>query len=59
MLVLWWIVLGIILIIIPFFAKNAYMALLSLFMMSVWVSLSSTVIYWRNKDYIRKRGKDE
>lgn len=56
MLVLWWIIFGIILTIIPFYAKSGYMALLSLFMLSVWISLSGTAIYWSNKD-IGKRGK--
>lgn len=55
MLVLWWIILGIILSVVPFFTKNGYIALLSLFMMTVWVSLSWTAIYWSNED-IGKRG---
>lgn len=59
MLVFWWIILGIIIAVVPFFTKNGYMALLSLFMLSVWISLSGTAIYWSNKDYIRKRGEDE
>jgi hypothetical protein len=59
MLVLWWLILGIIITVVPFYVKNGYMAFLSLFMMTVWVSLSGTAIYWSNKGYIGKRGKDE
>jgi hypothetical protein len=56
MLVIWWIILGIIITVVPFFVENGYMALFSLFMLSVWVSLSGTAIYWSNKEYIGKRG---
>lgn len=59
MLVIWWIILGIIIIVVAFCAKNIYIALLSLFILTVWISLSGTAVYWSNKDYIRKRGKDE
>ena len=50
MAVLWWIILGITITIVAFNAKNSHTAILSLFMMTVWVSLSGTAIYWINKD---------
>lgn len=57
MLVMWWIVLGIIIFVIPFYTKNSAITLLFLFVLTVWISLSGTAIYWSNKDYIRKRAK--
>lgn len=57
MLVLWWLILGITITVVAFSAKHGYMAALSLFVMTVWVSLSGTAIYWSNKDYTGKRGE--
>lgn len=59
MLVMWWIILGITIVVITFCTKNSYIALLLLFMLTVWVSLSVTAIYWSNEDYRGKRGEDE
>ena len=59
MLIIWWLILGIIVSAGAFFVENGYMALFFLFLLSVWVSLSGTAIYWSNKDYIGKRGDDE
>ena len=59
MAVTWWIVLGIIIVVIPFYVRTSYMAFLGLFVMSVWISLSFTAVYWSNKDYMGKRGKDD
>jgi hypothetical protein len=54
MLVIWWIILGIIITAVPFCTKNTYIALLSLFMLTVWIALSCTAVYWINKDDIGK-----
>lgn len=59
MWILWWIILGIVITCAVFLAKDGYNALLALFIMTIWVSLSGTAIYWSNKDYIGKRGEDE
>lgn len=59
MLIIWWIVLGIIITAATFIAKTWYMALIGLFIMSVWVSLSGTAVYWHNKHYEDKEVKDE
>lgn len=59
MLIIWWFVLGFIIIAATFLAKNWYMALIGLFIMSIWVSLSGTAVYCSNKHYEDKEVKDE
>ena len=59
MLIMWWIILGIIIIPVTFLATNGYMALIGLFIMSIWVSISFTAVYWSNKHYEDKEVKDE
>ena len=49
MLIIWWIVLGVIITAATFLATNGYMALIGLFIMSIWVSISCTAVYWCNK----------
>jgi hypothetical protein len=58
MLIIWWIVLGIIITTVTFLAKTWYMALIGLFIMTIWVSLSVTAVYWSNKHYEDKEVKD-
>lgn len=49
MLIIWWIILGITITVATFLAPNLYMVLIGLFLMSIWVSLSGTAVYWSNK----------
>jgi hypothetical protein len=49
MLVMWWLILGSIITVATFSAPNWYMALIGLFILSVWVSLSAAAVYWKNK----------
>ena len=59
MLTIWWIILGITITAATFLATNWYMALIGLFIMSVWFSLSGTAVYWSNKHHEDKEVKDE
>ena len=59
MLIIWWIVLGIIITIATSHATNWYMALIGLFLMSIWVSLSGTSVYLCNKHYEDKEVNNE
>ena len=58
MLIMWWIILGIIIIPVTFLATNGYMALIGLFIMSIWVSISCTAVYWSNK-YDKESDEDK
>lgn len=59
MLVIWWLVLGITITVVTSHATNGYMALIGLFLMSIWVAISGTAVYWINKYYEESEAKDE
>lgn len=59
MFILWWLILGVTITVVTSNATNWYMALIGLFLISIWVSLSGTAIYWINKYYEEKEEKDE
>lgn len=58
MLIIWWFIVGIIITAVTFNATNWYMALIGLFLMSIWVSIVSTAICWSNKCYEESEAKD-
>lgn len=59
MLIIWWLIVGVTIAVVTCSATNWYMALIGLFITSIWVSLSGTAVYWINKYYEEKEDKDE
>lgn len=59
MLIIWWLILGIILTVVTFHATKWYMALIGLFIISIWVALSGTAVHLVNNYYEESEDKDE
>lgn len=59
MLIVWWLVLGITITAVTVHATNWYMALIGLFIISIWVALSGTAVYLVNNYYEESEDKDE